>query len=256
MIQLEPSPLSDIVLPNFTVLELNGDYEVSFGMELPVIPSNSGSSQIAGFAYEIDVNQGTYALTELDPLDLVPGPVGFSSQGVGNPTLTVGIDNSNEQRMNLSMGAGATGESQYCGRDWFISLLVHTVTYDPIFISLARTTQSASWDSNLCQNRFIMNPVQEVWANPSTIFFDTSWYIVDEEADHSPAFFWLPWTWADVYGYYENEDFLSNDYRTQAQHEIKFTLSANVVYLNTRIYHTGYYSFLLRGVVWKSFHYW
>ena len=65
MIELEPTFESEIVVPNFTVLELNGAYEISIGANLDLVTG------AAGFDYEVDMEAETYTISALDPMDVV-----------------------------------------------------------------------------------------------------------------------------------------------------------------------------------------
>ncbi len=262
MTELEPSPYTEIVVPNFFVLELNGAYEVSFGMELPIDPSRAGSLQAAGFTYEIDLNEGTYTLTEISPLDVVAGPVGFSAQGWESPTLNTGVANtgvSDIGELGPSIGvmdadAASGGDAGNCGKHWKIFLWAKTRTEDPPGINLAETEQQAVWGSDYCQNR-IEGVIRRHWANPSTIFFDTSWFVIDSDSSQSPGWTYFPWTWADTYGSYQNDDFLDDDQSTWASHTIEFTLFRNGANLSHSIVHTGYFSYLLSGDLLHNFYY-
>ncbi len=267
MAQLEPSPHTDIVVPNFTVLELNGAYEVSFGMELPIDPSGADSLQVAGFTYEINLNDGTYTLTETDSLNLVAGPVGFSSKGLEAPALQTGVAGAGTTGMgglSPNMGASSAGitratgasEAGNCGRMWRILLSAEAITYDPVTINLAETEQRAAWDSNYCQNR-LDTITRRHWANPST-FFNTHWFVIDSGSSQSPRWTYYPWTYADTYGYYQNDDFLNPNQSTWAPHTIEFTLWQNITYVNHSIVHTGELSELLdilSGDLSTSFYY-
>ncbi len=242
------------------MLELNGAYEISFGKEHPVDPIGAETLHVAGFTYEIDLNKGTYTLTEIDPLDVVAGLIGFSSQEREPPILYTGM--ANPRGGNPGVDAASTGmtdinaasEAGNCGNLWRIHLWVKTRTEDPLGINLAETEQTAIWNSNYCQNRLI-GVSRRHWANPSTIFFDTYWFVIDSGSSQSPRTTFYPWTWADTYGYYQNDNFGVDSQSTWASHTIDFTLFRNIAYSNYRIVHTGYYQFFLSGDILDNFYF-
>ena len=229
-------------------------------MELPVDPSRAGFVQVAGFTYEIDLNEGTYTLTEMGPLDVIAGPVGLSSTGLGTYKLNSGAAGAVTVSPGVK-GAGTTvtrtangSEAGSCGDHWTIFLWAQTRTEDIPGINLAETEQQAIWGSDYCQNR-LEGIIRRHWANPSTVFFDTKWFEIDSGNSQSPGWTYFPWTWADTWGDYQNDNFLDNSQSTWASHSIEFTLYQNIAYSNHSIVHTGYFSYLLTGDISHNFYY-
>ena len=273
MIELQPSPLSEIVVPNFTVLELNGAFEVYFGIKIAL--GEVGGFQASGLTYTIDLDEGTYILTEKDPLEIVAGPVGLSlsewdnsklsgsagstegpvntSETFGSSVVTLDLGQTGSSAAGLGASASANNSCDVVRR---VFLIATVRTLDPPKIVLARTYQSAAWNANLCLNE-LTSVHRYFWGNPDTIPwagpFTTNWYEISSEANSSQLFQWHAWTYATATAVYQNDnflgpfDFFSRPKSTWALHKIDFDLDGNYAYLDYYTTHWGFMSWLLKG---------
>lgn len=260
MIELEPSPLSEIAVSNFSVLELNGAYEVYFGINIAL--GEVGGFYASGISYEIDLDEKTYILTAKDPLDIVPGPAGFLSQeseltlnsskdGVTNFDRTLQT-NPNTSRSGTTV-AKASGNST-CEETRRVFLEAKIETQDPVNIVLARTTQSLAWNANLCAGE-LTSVRRYYYGNPDTIPWagrvSTNWFEIDSQGSSSPLFLTLSQTYATSMATYQNDNFLGPidifGNSTWAYHNIAAQLIRRYVYLDFYATHWGYFNWLLKG---------
>ena len=243
MIELEPTFESEIVVPNFTVLELNGAYEISIGANLDLVTG------AAGFDYEVDMEAETYTISALDPMDVVAGPLGFTLSEREAIALQSGGSFQRSVPGMQAWAAQSDSTSSNCGRLLSVYLWVKAITRDPIFIELARTTQSANWSTNSCRTR--LNSVNRTyWANSNTIFFNTHWYRVSKRESQSIMRVWYlnSGTSAETWAKYRNDDFMRDDRPTFATHEIEFFLEkTHTFYHDFTATHTGEFWPFLHG---------
>ncbi|MDE0478265.1 MAG: hypothetical protein F4234_11210 [Gammaproteobacteria bacterium] len=249
-VELQPSPESELVIPNFTALQLPDAVEISVRMELA--PTVTGYD---GFDYVVDLEAGTYTATYLRDHTVSndlppPEPLeGTELLEIIDEQLQTGVASFNRYPSNVMRS-----ESAGCGSALTATLWVELTTRDPAQIPLARTTQDARWVVNNCTTTLTyLN--REYWANSDTVLFNTTWYVLSTYDWESPRYVPLDGaSWAGAYGRYRNDDFLDDSAPTYAIHRLYFFIMRRESWWHdVSFQHYGQWSNLLRGTVRRNF---